>query len=126
MASLPSQNINQRQLREPLLRSTIRAHRWRRPYAFTICRGSLRAPLELLQVSTAGRDWRLRCRASARRLVFTYRRRDRQDITARREKGWVNDFSHDDMRAMLQRTGWTAIIAEKVPGSGLPYLCAAE
>ena len=67
-----------------------------------------------------------RCRASARRLVFTYRLRDRQDITARREKGWFNDFSHDDMRAMLQRTGWTAIIAEKVPGSGLPYLCAAE
>ena len=66
-----------------------------------------------------------RCRASARRLVFTYRLRDRQDITARREKGWFNDFSRDEMRAMLQRTGWTAI-AEKVPRSGLPYLCAAE
>jgi hypothetical protein len=66
-----------------------------------------------------------RCRASARRLIFTYRLCDDQDITTRREKGWFNDFNHHEMRAMLQRTGWT-VIAEKLPRSGLPYLCAAE
>ncbi len=80
--------------------------------------------LELIEYLHDPQGVLARARAAAPRLMVSYRVHGGGDTAERRAEGIFNDFTREEVLALLEATDWKAVAAEDGPGYTL-FLCRA-